>query len=207
MPITRAQARAHDDDCTNRFGIPRIVLMENAAAAVARELLLVADRRVGEIVVVCGSGDNGGDGYAIARHVAAAGRSVRVAWVGEPASEAARTNADIVRAMGIPCAPFDAVVPPRAPAIVVDALLGTGCDRAVVGRQKEVIEWMNSTGAPIVAVDLPSGMDADTGLPHGAAVRAALTVTFVAPKTGFANAAAFLGTVVVAGIGAPAPMA
>jgi NAD(P)H-hydrate epimerase len=113
--------------------------------------------------------------------------------------------AHIARSMGLPITAFTPIEPPRAPGIVVDALLGTGCDRAVVGHHREAIEWMNGCGAPIVSVDLPSGIDADTGQPHGCAVRAALTVTFVAPKAGFEAAARWLGAVVVAGIGAPAP--
>lgn len=185
--------------------MPRLLLMENAASAVAREVLLVADRHVGEIVIVCGEGDNGGDGFAIARHLCVAGRSVRVATIGEPRGDAARTMAHIARSMGLPITAFTPIEPPRAPGIVVDALLGTGCDRAVVGHHREAIEWMNGCGAPIVSVDLPSGIDADTGQPHGCAVRAALTVTFVAPKAGFEAAARWLGAVVVAGIGAPAP--
>jgi NAD(P)H-hydrate epimerase len=203
--LTRAQARAHDAHCIEVLGMPRLLLMENAASAVAREVLLVADRHVGEIVIVCGEGDNGGDGFAIARHLCAAGRSVRVATIGEPRGDAARTMAHIARSMGLPITAFTPIEPPRAPGIVVDALLGTGCDRAVVGHHREAIEWMNGCGAPIVSVDLPSGIDADTGQPHGCAVRAALTVTFVAPKAGFEAAARWLGAVVVAGIGAPAP--
>lgn len=185
--------------------MPRVLLMENAAAAVAREVLLVADRHVGDIVVVCGEGDNGGDGWAVARHLAIAGRSVCVAWTGEPRGDAARTMAAIARAMAIRSCAFSSVEPPQAPGIIVDALLGTGCDRAVVGRQREAIEWMNGSGAPIVSIDVPSGIDADTGQPHGCAVRAALTVTFVAPKAGFHAAGHWTGAVVVAGIGAPPP--
>lgn len=161
------------------FGIPDSALMDRAGSAVAAE---VERRWPGRpVVAVCGSGKNGGDGRIAAAKLS--GRAVRVV------------------------APGEAWRPP-AGAVVIDALFGTGLNREVTGAAREAIEAINRldrTEHPVVAVDVPSGLDADTGRPLGAAVRATVTVTMGLPKAGFLapGAAEFVGEVVVADIGHP----
>lgn len=211
--LSREQAREVDRHAIEDLGIPSIVLMENAARGAAE----VAQRMVrgvprARVVVVCGTGNNGGDGFAVARHLALAGWRVRAVLVGEAhrLTEDARTNHDVLVRMGVEVPPFD----PGARGfgrcdLVIDAIFGTGLTRAVEGVAARAIERINAArarGTRVLAIDVPSGMDADTGEVLGAAVEADATVTFVAMKRGLATRAGKrrTGRVVVAGIGAPA---
>ena len=212
-PLTRAQVRAVDARAVAEFGIPSLVLMENAGRGAA-EWLADQLEPASRVLLLCGPGNNGGDGGVVARHQDLRGVPTRVVWFGTPAhfSADARTQFQILSRAG-----FEPVVEPGPVSVdrltawlheadwVVDALLGTGLSRAVEGPIRLVIEAMNSSGKPILALDLPSGLDADLGLPLGIAVRATATVTFVAPKIGFAapGAADYTGPVHVAHIGVP----
>jgi NAD(P)H-hydrate epimerase len=171
--------------------------------------------RGARVAIVCGSGNNGGDGCVVARHLALAGCEVELFHT-HAASEL-RGDAALARAMvermRLPAFELRdqrdlarAAERWNAAAVLVDALLGTGSAGAPRERLAHVIDAFNAASAPLkVALDLPSGLDCDTGEAPGACVRADMTVTFVAEKLGFANprAAPLLGRVVVAGIGAP----
>ena len=217
--FTRQSAREVDRLAADRYGIPSIVLMENAGLHLAEVALDLADADPARVLVVCGPGNNGGDGLCAARHLHNAGATVHVVLSGpaEACRGDAGINMNIVRRMGIPMAETDPKRPGAAldevarrlkPEIVIDALLGTGLDRPVAEPVATLIRSINAmgeSGAAIVAADLPSGMDCDTGRPLGLAVHASTTVSFVGLKAGFLSLAAqeYLGDVVVADIGAP----
>lgn len=209
--LTRAQARAHDLRCIEALGIPGIVLMENAARGCAELAARMLPRgRAGRVCVACGPGQNGGDGYAIARHLTNAGHTVEIVRVGEPAATSdAGTMHRIATAMGLPMRRFAAADGLPACDLIVDALFGTGLDRELDGESLAAVRAMNTRGVPVLSVDLPSGMHADTGAPMPECVRATLTATMVAPKAGFAapGAAAWLGRIEIVSIGGPAPAA
>ena len=211
--LTREQVRRIDRIAVDRYRIPSIVLMENAARQLADQadaMLDAADGRAA--LVVCGGGNNGGDGLAAARHLRNRGRVVTVAIL-KPFDRYdgdARVNLDICLAMGMNLVPADAdpvaALSHVGPVdLVIDAVLGTGLSSQVKGSAVDVINWLNDQPAPILAADTPSGLDCDTGRPLGAAVRARRTVTFVAVKAGFTQPGAdeYTGQVVVADIGAP----
>jgi len=209
--LTREQARAHDRHCIETLGIPGIVLMENAARGCAELAMRMLPRgRAGRVCVACGPGQNGGDGYAIARHLANAGHAVTLACLGEPRPGTdAATMRDIARAMRLPMRPLEDERPLPTCDLVIDALFGTGLDRPLAGRELETLRAVNASGAPVLSVDLPSGMDCDTGAALPECVQATLTATMAAPKAGFAapGAAASLGRLEIVSIGGPAPAA
>jgi NAD(P)H-hydrate epimerase len=212
--LSREQVRAVDAHAVSACCVPSIVLMENAGRGAADLVAARLERRGGSVVVVCGGGNNGGDGYVVARQLRGRGAPVRVfaavlqpkltgdalvnhdAWVGvggavEPLAEAALE-------------PFVAALA-RA-TVVVDALLGTGLAREVTGLFRAIIEHVNAAPVYRIALDVPSGLDADTGQPHGASVTAHETVTFAAQKLGLVTSrgAAHAGKVTVCDIGVPA---
>ena len=177
--LTNAEM-AEADGATIAAGVPGMELMENAGRAVA-EAGAAHDPK-GPCVIVAGPGNNGGDGFVAARVLRERGRTVKVLLVGEraklggDAAEAARRwNGAVERAS--PAALAGA-------AIIVDALFGAGLDRPVEGEARTMIEAMNAAGAPIVAVDLASGINGTTGAVMGTAVRAARSVTFFRKKPG-----------------------
>ncbi|MBW2316270.1 MAG: NAD(P)H-hydrate dehydratase [Deltaproteobacteria bacterium] len=195
----------------DRFAIEALdlsgeLLMENAGRAVTRAVLAVRPPD-GSVAVVCGTGNNGGDGFVVARQLAGLGVPVEVVLVGD--SEALRgdaaANHQRARRAGIAEAPLAASLPPAD--VVVDALFGTGLSREVVGESARAVGAINAAGeyAVVVAVDLPSGVDADTGQTLGVAVEADLTVTLAVPKLGLAlePGRSLAGDVVVARIGIP----
>jgi NAD(P)H-hydrate epimerase len=198
--------READRHCIEDIGIPGAVLMNNAGAAVFREI----DR--GPVGVVCGKGNNGGDGFVVARLALLAGFETRIVLVADPESITgdAATFLRVYKNLGgtIRVAYTDdeaarAVRELSDCAVLVDALLGTGISGDVRGPVRAVIDaWPK---VRTVAVDIPSGLNADTGDICGACIRADVTVTFQYPKVGFRNAMAqeYLGKLIVADIGIP----
>ena len=178
---------------------PTLELMERAGRKVAEEILgRYPDAR--RVAIWCGTGANGGDGFVVARELARARRacSVRLLGAEEKVTGDAAVNLQRARDDGIPF-----VEEPGAADVVVDALFGTGFRGKPRREAAQAVEQMNAAGVPIVAVDLPSGVDASTGRVEGAAVQASLTVTFHAPKVGHVVAPGrfHAGTLVVADIG------
>ncbi len=191
-PLPDAEAmRATDRWAIEEQGVPSLDLMERAGAAVVRTLeRLVPD---GPVTVVCGKGNNGGDGLVVARLLRDGGRDVALVCVADPeelAGDAARNlerlpGAGPVRLDGSPWAKGqDAARPFERPAAIVDALLGTGFSGVPRGPVADGIAAIERSGAPVVSVDVPSGVDASTGVVEGEAVHAAATVTFHAAKPG-----------------------
>jgi len=214
--LTTAQVRAIDRLAVEQYHMPSILLMENASLALLAEAQrLVEQKSLCGVIILVGPGNNGGDGLALARHLANAEIPVRILITREPDQYRgdARINLDIVQAMGISItrvgSPTDADAAVRGlgtPLLIVDALLGTGVDRPVSGLLADLVEWINTVPHRVVlAVDVPTGMDADRGPVLGPCVRADVTVTFVAPKIGFGTpeAARVLGRVITGSIGAP----
>ena len=179
-----AQVRELDRIAIEEHGIPGYELMCRAGRAVFRA---VSDGwpSARRLVALCGGGNNGGDGYVVARLAAEAGLEARVAWLADPEKLRgdARTAWLDARSGGVPIDPYDASVLADAD-VIVDALLGTGLERPVEGRWADVIGEISASGRPVVSVDIPSGLSATTGMPLGVAVRAAVTVTFIGLKQG-----------------------
>jgi NAD(P)H-hydrate epimerase len=204
--LTRSQAREIDRVAMQELGLPGIVLMENAARGIAARVLEALEEPTGPVAIVCGPGNNGGDGFAAARHLSNAGVEVRLhltvpADRYDEGSDAA-VNLAVARAMNLPLREDIEI---EGCAGVLDALFGTGLERPVEGRFAEAVERINASGAVVVAVDTPSGLDADTGTVLGVAVRADVTATMVAPKVGFTRAEGptHVGRVEVVDIGVP----
>lgn len=204
--LDRAGARRLDRSAIDDLGIPGIVLMENAARGasdVARSMIPTG----GAVLVLAGTGNNGGDGWAMARHLHNSGHPVDVHCLGATrAGSDAAINEAIARAMGINVGMTLEEAAVRSTTLVVDALFGTGLDRPIEGLAAEWIELLDrAASAPILAVDLPSGLDADSGRPLGPTIRAKRTATFVARKLGMRapGAEEFCGGIDVVGIGTP----
>ncbi len=177
------QTRELDRRAIEEAGIPGYRLMCRAGEA-ALDTLRQQWPGVGEITVYCGAGNNGGDGYVIARLAQAQGIRARVVQLVAPErllGEAAQAWREAVAA-AVPMSPFDQALTPRG--VLVDALLGTGLQGAVRGDFTRAIEQINQSGLPVLAVDIPSGLCADTGAELGCAVRADVTVTFIGFKQG-----------------------
>ncbi len=206
--LDRESVRAVDRAAIEEFGIPGIVLMENAARGLAAEALRMLEdaREQPSALIVCGSGNNGGDGYALGRHLHNGGVSVTLASLGEPRPGTdAAINRAICGRMKLRGVDAVSMTEHARSSLVVDAIFGTGLDRPVRDEAARIIDLINASGRPVLAVDVPSGLDCDTGQPLGTAVRATRTVTFVARKPAMTIPAArpFVGEVVVADIGAP----
>jgi hydroxyethylthiazole kinase-like uncharacterized protein yjeF len=208
--VTGAQMREIDRRAQAEYGIPSLLLMESAALRVveaAEEVLRAAGGR--RVAVVAGKGNNGGDGLAAARHLSGRGWQVEVWLVCDPEAVQgdARTNLEIVRRLGISLhAAGSGQLPDEFDAdLIIDALLGTGVRGAAAGLTATAIEAINRSGAPVLAVDLPSGLDADTGAVPGPCVKADRTVTFALPKRGLLvyPGRGQAGEIVVADIGIP----
>jgi NAD(P)H-hydrate epimerase len=204
--LTRAQVREIDRRAIEQYGIPGIVLMENAARAAADAAMgMLAGDAAPSVIIVCGPGNNGGDGLAVARHLHNRGiDDLRIVLMTDPATykSDAAINWKIVQAMNLP---VQRALPEQPPSLYIDAIFGTGLTRAVDASIAAVLETMNRGGAARLAIDIPSGLDCDGGQPTGACFRADRTITFVAEKAGFANPRSreFTGTILVADIGCP----
>jgi NAD(P)H-hydrate epimerase len=206
--LTRAQVRRIDQLALERYHIPGVVLMENAARGAAD----VAGQMIGAggaVLILCGGGNNGGDGLAVARHLHNRGMKVRIFLTSDPEKYAgeAKINWEIVGAMNLPMERGDAETIARQRAdLIVDAIFGTGLTEPPRDPFGDIARAVGKISAPILAIDIPSGLDCDTGQPLGAGcIEAKRTVTFVAEKIGFGNPGArqYLGEVIVADIGCP----
>ncbi|MCE9604502.1 MAG: NAD(P)H-hydrate epimerase [Planctomycetia bacterium] len=219
--LTREQARQVDVLAIERYGMTGLVLMENAgrgAAEIIRDLYANELRTSGPIAICCGKGNNGGDGFVIARHLNNREIPVSVLLFCDPAKLTgdAAANYEIARRAGLPIEVFAAVADRTfdiarlqaslsGTGILVDALLGTGSHGDPRPPLDHVIDTLNSHTAPKIALDIPSGLDCDTGRPSAHTVRATHTLTFVARKIGFREATAqeYLGQVHIVDIGVP----
>ncbi len=215
--LSRREVRAFDRLAIEVWGVPGVVLMENAgrnAADTIERFLQAADGKA--VAIVAGRGNNGGDGFVIARHLRLRGAEPVVFLVADPTrlSGDAATHFAILAHVGVKVrhrqadALGDLADELRPFDLIVDAVGGTGIKGALRGHPAEAVQQINAAGRPVVAVDIPTGLDCDTGQAPGPAVRAALTVTFVARKTGFdaPGAAGYTGDVVVVDIGVRPPV-
>lgn len=212
-----ASVRELDRRAIEQYGIPGIVLMENAARNLREHALdLLGQARRPDALILAGPGNNGGDGLALARHLSLFGVSVTVVLAGTEGDEIgsrgdAAVNLGIVRKMGLTIGGPE-ILPEEPPGLIVDALLGTGLSRPPQPPISSLIAWANeqrTRGSLILAVDVPSGLDAMTGQPlGGVCIRADRTVTLAAIKPGLTRleAQAFLGDLSVVDIGAPAAL-
>jgi NAD(P)H-hydrate epimerase len=207
--LTRAQVREVDRRAVEHYHVPGIVLMENAARNAADVVWKMVGRNPDTLIdIICGGGNNGGDGLAIARHLVNRGAMVAILLAVDPEqySGDALINWRIAQALGLFTARGEDALIQAGMGVsdfIVDALFGTGLTQPPRPEAAEWIELINERNVPKLAVDLPSGLDCDTGLPLGACVRATKTVTFVARKAGFANpdSRQYTGDVIVADIG------
>jgi NAD(P)H-hydrate epimerase len=215
--FTREQARELDRRAMEEYGIPGVILMENAgrgAAEIAAAML--GDPPGRRVVIFCGKGNNGGDGFVVGRHLH--NRGAKVEFIAacrpeeiDPWSDAG-LNLQIARKMGLHVhvasaedGRFEAAGLERGADLIVDALLGTGLTGDVRDPYLSLIRLINAADRPVLAIDIPSGLDADTGRVLRAAVRATRTATFVLPKAGFelAEGPAHTGLVTIVEIGVP----
>jgi NAD(P)H-hydrate epimerase len=213
--MTRDQVRDIDSWAIREMGLPGVVLMENAGRSCA-ELVVqtLAKVRLPKVIVFCGTGNNGGDGYVIARHLLNSGFAVTVCICGneDKIKGDAFTNLGVLRSMGLSTvglpvgSPEIGVIVERMAAgahLIVDAVFGTGLSQNLGPDYVALIEGINALPGKKLAVDIPSGLDCDTGQPMPVAFVADMTVTFVAAKAGFAceGAKRYTGKVYVASIG------
>ena len=206
-PLLTPEAMARADRAAIEAGTPASVLMDRAGRAVARAAIGVAGGRYGKkAAVVCGKGNNGGDGFVAARVLKREGLGIRCLAVGdvEASTGAAREHLDGMRKSAVAVEPFEAARVAGVD-VIVDAIFGTGFKGAVEGEPAQAIEAMSSSGGKIVAVDIPSGVAGATGSVEGPAVRADITVSMAAQKIGTAvgEGAVRSGRVEVVDIGIP----
>ncbi len=206
--ISRQQARELDRRAIEEYGMTGAMLMENAGRNTADVLCRLGIE--GPVTIVCGRGNNGGDGFVIARHLDLRGHAVRVMLLDDPASLRgdAALNYRVLSKTDVPIERATATSLPmslQAAAWIVDAMLGTGAKGEPREPYATAIDMVNASGKPILAVDVPSGLDCDSGSPAVHTIRAQHTCTFVASKPGFSTAAAkpFVGQLYVLDIGAP----
>lgn len=213
--VSVKEIREIDSMAIEVLGIPGVVLMENAG----REIHQVAVEMLGEpgsqkITILCGKGNNGGDGFVAGRHLLNSGYSVDIFLIGksDEVRGDAGINMNILKRSGFPIlevreegdiSKIESSI--SASSLIIDALLGTGVKGSPEGVLAKIIKTINESSRPILSVDVPSGIDADTGEVLGVAVKATKTVTFVSAKKGLLLSPAmdFVGEIIVADIGIP----
>ncbi len=209
--LSRKQAKILDEKTIHEMGIPGIVLMENAGRNIFEYLLTL--KISGKIVICCGKGNNAGDGLVIARYLHNHNFDLQVLLFSNPCdfSGDAKMNYEIATKIQLPMRNIETKNWDMAKQELItadwliDGIFGTGLQGKVRSPYDQIIQAMNESTAKIVAIDIPSGLDCDTGEPLGIAVKAQYTATIVDYKTGFANPKAqeYVGHVHVIDIGIP----
>ncbi|TWU49761.1 NAD(P)H-hydrate epimerase [Rubripirellula reticaptiva] len=209
-PLTRDQVRRVDEVAIRDYGLLGVVLMENAGRGAAEIINRLAPQ--GPIAILCGKGNNGGDGYVIARHLELSGRQVEIFSVVDPRelSGDAATNAAIAFKAEIRTTKINdaSQINQQSWSAVVDCLLGTGATGSLRGIYAGIVDAANSVETMRFAIDVPTGLDCDTGAASIPTFIADHTITFVASKVGFeiGDASTYVGTVHEVGIGVPAKL-
>lgn len=210
--VTAQEMRRIDRHAIDRLGIPALVLMENAGREVAREVQAFFQGEEKSLLVLVGKGNNGGDGVVAARHLAEWGHRVQIVYAEAPEGLTgdAAVQRDIAARLGIPAVVYHPESTDwRAFDGILDGLLGTGAKGAPREPYASLIREANASGLPIFAIDIPSGVDADTGAAHEPCIRAVRTVTMAFWKRGLVQhpGAEAAGKITVAPIGIPAALA
>lgn len=187
------------------IGIPSIVLMENAGRRVAEAAIdMLAGVQGKKVAIFCGTGNNGGDGFVAARYLAGKGIEISVYIVGDSSriKNDPLINLDILKKIGVRIAEISEPVEVEGD-IIIDAIFGIGLKGEVKEPARSIIKELNKKDLPVIAIDVPSGLDADTGEVLGVAIKAKKTVTMQFPKKGFYlnKGPEYVGEVVVADIG------
>ncbi len=206
-----AEMKKIDAYAIEKLGIPSLTLMDTAASEMAKEVIMPDGiHRKGRALVVCGSGNNGGDGFAAAWHLFRRDIDIRLVFVGDEAHMTPDCHRMMERYIK-DCDPEKKTFLPLASAsfsgvdAIVDAIFGIGIDRPVEGIYREAIELINASAAPVIACDIPSGLNGDTGEIMGICVKAEKTVTFTCGKPGLfmKDGPEAAGSVIVKDIGIP----
>ncbi|MFH1860511.1 MAG: NAD(P)H-hydrate dehydratase [bacterium] len=213
--VTREQMQEIDQDTPLKYGLPGSILMENAGIQVFLSIKEYLRQVEGvKIAVLCGKGNNGGDGFVIARHLFNHGARIKIYLFApeENIKGDALINLEAARQFGVPIQIIASIDELNAitlelkhSGLIVDTLLGTGLSGEVKGLFARIIDIINTLNVPVVAVDIPSGLDANTGMPLKHTVRAAMTVTFGLPKLGLVmpHGIEYTGKLIVANISLP----
>jgi NAD(P)H-hydrate epimerase len=209
--VTAEEIRRLDQLAIRDYSIPSLLLMENAGRSVSD--VISRQYKPCKVLIFIGKGNNGGDGLVVARHLVNLGYSAQVILLEDPShlKTDPLLNFSIIRKMNIPCV-LGATVSEekiveycREAELVVDAIFGVGIHSPVCGIFQEAIRAINKSQKPVLSIDIPSGLDADTGQVHGIAVRAKKTVTLTLPKKGLfeGEGPRYAGEIDVADVGIP----
>ena len=211
MRISAEEVRRLDQSAIRDYGIPSFLLMENAGRSISD--VISREYKPCKVLIVTGKGNNGGDGLVVARYLANRGYVVRVVLLEDPArfKTDPLLNFSIVSKMNIPSVLMTAASEEKIfkfcqeSELVVDAIFGVGIHSPVRGIFEKAIRAINRCQKPVVSIDIPSGLDADTGQVHGVAVKATWTVTLALPKRGLSEGEGpgYTGRIEVADIGIP----
>jgi len=214
--ITPGKMREIDRRTQEEFDIPAAILMENAGRAVFQNAMeMLSEKQEKKVIVVCGRGNNGGDGFVAARHLMNNGVDVSIFLVagvkglkGEAeanyhrAEKVAKTMGKVIEVLNEEnLSSFEDKL--EGTSLIVDGLFGIGLAREVGEPEKSIIQLINDSGKPALAVDVPSGLDATNGNVLGVCIKATKTVTFARPKTGFLGSEKYTGETITADISIP----
>ena len=210
VTVTASQMRKLDERAINKFGIPALCLMENAGRAVADQAATMLGRKGKKnVLILCGAGNNGGDGFVAARHLLNKGFTPAILFSGDVSrmKEPAAINLNTIRRLKIPILkPSLNILDSLARYdLIIDAFYGIGLSFDLEGLCRQIVKAVNTSGVPVLAVDVPSGLDATTGKVRGICVKAKRTITFAFAKKGLsiADCPKYTGKVIISDIGIP----
>lgn len=212
--VSSSKMKRIDFLASKRFGIPPLILMENAGRSVAEEAKNLLKNKSAKVVIFCGYGDNGGDGLVSARHLVNIGYEVEVFLVGrqKKMSHDTKINFNVLNKMKVKIKKImhgkqieSLIKHIRKARLIIDAIFGIGIKGELSKFYAKLFEGLNNTSIPILSIDIPSGLDADTGMALPIAIKARKTVAMGLSKKGFLNPSAkkYLGKITIADISLP----